>query len=187
MKKIISVILTAAVVLGISVTAFAETTTGKIEGDIRTASTVIKAQYEIEDTPVIYSVDIEWTGFEGFTYKSGSKGTWVPADKKYINSSEARWEKTGVIKITNNSNTNIEASSEFLPMEGYEIIKMQFQLEDNTKLEDGKVTLETADNGKGTDGAGQATTVIIKAIPEGELSSQVDSMVQIGELKITIK
>lgn len=111
MKKILTMMLVAAVVLSLAVTAAAAITpNGDASGDV-------KANYVADQTKTVYSVDIAWGSME-FTYDAGSKGTWVAGEHKYQEGTavEAGWkfnEGANVITVTNHSNIGIQATAEF--------------------------------------------------------------------------
>ena len=71
MKKIISLILALAMVMSLSVTAFAAE--GVINGGTDTSD--VKGTYSSTATVTVYSVDIAWEGLS-FTYNGAFEGTW---------------------------------------------------------------------------------------------------------------
>lgn len=107
MKRLtaLALCLTTVFTLGTSVSA-ADTLSSTTAGS-NTSSQQVKGTYRDDTNATVYSVDIEWSGFN-FEYNRGSKGTWNPATHKYSEPKPAGWgDQTGTIKMTNHSNANV--------------------------------------------------------------------------------
>ena len=109
MKKIGALILTAAMITGMSVTAFAAD--GITSGG--TDSAEVKGTYSSEATVTVYSVDIAWEGLS-FTYNGAFEGNWNPETHEYEDAASAGWAAgNGTITVTNHSNTDITATPSY--------------------------------------------------------------------------
>lgn len=172
MKKIMSLILALAMVMGLAVTAFAAD--GITNGG--TDSSDVKGTYSSKATVTVYSVDIIWEGLS-FTYNGAFEGNWNPQTHVYENSTVAGWAAgNGSITVTNHSNTAITATPSYTAKAGYESAGMNFS---NTALQ-----VATADNG--VDGAaGSAVVGTITVTPTGSLPEGTEGAT-IGTITITI-
>ncbi len=167
MKKIVSLILAIAMIMSLSITAFAV-------GSGETSSTDVKATYNSgADAGKIYSVDIAWSGMS-FTYTDANT-KWNPQTHTYDPTSDPYWSQ-GVITVTNHSNAAVTATASYTAEAGYGDISMTFSNE--------SVNVATADNGE-NGAAGAAVTETITAKPVGSLDKGV-SDVKIGTITITI-
>lgn len=164
MKKLLSLIFTFTLVMGLSVTALAE-------------STDVKGTYNGEQVETVYSVDITWESME-FTYNDAFKGEWDPATHSYKNATEASWtDTTGTITVTNHSNAAITASPTYQAKPSFESASMTFSSD--------ALNVATADNG--VDGAaGTAVTGTITVTPTGSLPEGTTNAV-IGTITVTIE
>ena len=172
MKKIISLILVLAMVMSLSVTAFA--TQGIGNGGMDSANVI--GSYKGNATAAIYSVDISWSGME-FTYKGAFEGIWNPGTHQYEDAVEAGWaEGNGIIKVTNHSNTGITAVPAYEAAAGYESAFVTFSTD--------ALAVATADNGvDGADGVAVEGTIMV--YPDGTLPEGTDNAV-IGTITLTI-
>lgn len=164
MKKLISAILTLAMVMTMSLTAFAV-------GQGESLTTEVKGTYKGKETEVVYSVDISWTAMD-FTYNDAYKGEWDAANHTYKNATPANWEGTGTITITNHSNTDIKATPAYAAAAGYADASMGF---DTAAL---KVASAATNNA--------AETGTITVTPAGKLPAGTTSAV-IGTITVTIE
>lgn len=114
MKKVISLILALALVMSMSITAFAADTSANVSESGKSATINVSGTYNkggIAATRV--SVDITWDAMT-FTYTGASDGTWDPATHSYTGSSEGGWStETATITVTNHSNAAITATCSF--------------------------------------------------------------------------
>lgn len=118
MKKTLSVLLCAAMLASMSVTAFAaentvsSANTGTDENN-PTSITVSGAYKESVGSDKKVSVDIAWEAMN-FTYSEGSKGTWNDKTHSYDNPETGKWsDDTASITITNHSNVDVLVSFKF--------------------------------------------------------------------------
>lgn len=171
MKKMIALIMTLAMLMGLSMTVFAA------NGVTSSDSADVKATYNGTETTVVYSVDISWEGLQ-FTYNGAFEGTWNPTQHKYENATEAGWaEGRGVIKMLNHSNTAVTVKPFYSAKEEYKSAYMVF---DNDSI-----VVATADNGV-EGAAGTAVEEQIIVTPAGTLPEGTNGEV-IGTITIEIK
>ena len=172
MKKIVSLILALAMVMSLSVTAFAAE--GVTNGGTDTSD--VKGTYSSTATVTVYSVDIAWEGLS-FTYNGAFEGNWNPETHEYEDATAAGWAAgNGTITVTNHSNTAITATPSYTAKNGYETAGVSFSTS--------ALNVATADNG--VDGAaGSAVTGTITVTPTGSLPEGTEDAV-IGTITITI-
>lgn len=123
LKKITALLATAALVLTMSTTAFAENQTGVSTGGY---SATVNGTYQAGgSSATVYSVDITWDDMS-FTYTAAGQGTWNPETHKYDGGSEASWSGSKNIVVTNHSNAAVTATAKFEADSGYESTSMTF-------------------------------------------------------------
>lgn len=164
MKKLISAILTLAMVMTMSLTVFAVD-----QGESTTVE--VKGTYTGKETEVVYSVDISWTAMD-FTYNDAYEGEWDAATHTYKNATPANWEGTGTITITNHSNAAIKATPAYAAAAGYADASMGF---DTAALNVASAATNNA-----------AETGTITVTPAGKLPAGTTSAV-IGTITVTIE
>lgn len=174
MKKLFSLVLALALLLSLSVPAFA----AEITPNGNNASADVNGTYVAgAESDIVYSVDIAWEGLN-FTYTDSSKGTWNPTNHAYENGTAASWSGTGNITVTNHSNDGIVVIPAYMQEEAYKDASMNF---DATAL-----TVASADNGEGEEGAGAAKSGTITVTPTGSLPAGT-SETKIGTITLTIE
>ena len=119
MKKFVFILLTLALVLVMSTTAFAET----IENNPGSQDIDVSAKYvDSVSAPTKYSVDVTWGAME-FTYTVSGTKTWDPETHTYTTSTQPAWTASGnTITVTNHSNTDITASFAFSALTAYNTV-----------------------------------------------------------------
>ena len=170
MKKLISLLLALAMVMSLSVTAFAAE--GDVEkGDAGEYSTNVTGSYVagIESTGTVFSVDIRWTAMS-FTYHAEQAPVWDATNHKYSESTPAYWEGEGTIEVTNHSNAKITAVPAYTPGAGYESANMKF----------GTDELKIASAESGSEQVGTITVTPTGSLPK------MDTSATIGSIKVTI-
>ena len=123
MKKFVFILLTLALVLVMSTTAFAET----IENNPGSQDIDVSAKYvDSVSAPTKYSVDVTWGAME-FTYTVSGTKTWDPETHTYTASTQSAWTAGGnTITVTNHSNTDITASFAFSALTAYDTVTGSF-------------------------------------------------------------
>ena len=171
MKKLVSMLVAAALVCTMSTTAFAADQTGVDTGSY---SADVKGTYQAGGSGnVVYSVDIAWTDMS-FTYTGAGEGTWNPETHQYSGSSEGAWTASNdSITVTNHSNAAVKATASYQPETGYESTNMTFG--------NNEATVATA-VGTEVDSAPSAT---ITVTPGGTLAESADGG-KIGTITVSI-
>ncbi len=121
MKKLVSMLVAAALVCTMSTTAFAADQDG-----VGTGSYYADVKGTYRSGAVVYSVDIAWTDMS-FTYTGAGGGTWNPETHQYSGSSEGAWTASNdSITVTNHSNAAAKATASYQAETGYESTTMTF-------------------------------------------------------------
>lgn len=179
MKKVLAAALTMALSAGMTMGVLAEDETEMTITGAQTAN--VTATYNAGNkASTIYKIDISW-GSMSFTYNEASKGTWDPDDHVYKDVVTAGWSwdnNANVIEVTNHSNAGINVTPSYTAATGYEAVTMGFS--------SASLLVDSADNGKGTNGAGTAETGTISVTPSGTLP-EMESTAQIGTITLTIQ
>ena len=170
MKKLVSMLVAAALVCTMSTTAFAADQDGVGTGSYNTD---VKGTYQAGSSgDVVYSVDIAWTDMS-FTY-TGGEGTWDPETHQYSGSSEGAWTASDdSITVTNHSNAAVKATAKFEADSGYESTTMTFG--------NNEATVATA---VGTEVA-SAPSATITVTPGGTLAESANGG-KIGTITVSI-
>ena len=171
MKKLISLLLALAMIMSLSITAFADetdVTAGSYNTDV--TGTYVEGN---DSNGTVFSVDIKWTGMN-FTYYAEKGPVWNTEDHTYSAAEPARWEGTGTITVTNHSNTRISATPAYTKETGYETVEIEFDKD--------KLTLVSAD----IDNTAVTNTIIVT--PGGSLPaiSNDTNSAKIGTITVTI-
>lgn len=169
MKKIVSLILALAVLMTLSMTAFAATiTTGDQTIDV-------EAKYQDNTTTAtVYSVDVSWGAMQ-FTYTESGAMTWNPGDHTYTDSTTAGWTANGnTVTVTNHSNADVTASFAFAALDAYNTVTGSFDIASAT-LDAGVV-----------DGYDAADKVVATLTLAGTLAETVTDFTKVGTITVTI-
>lgn len=194
MKKGFAWMLALALMLGTGTTAMAANNKATITEDKGTATAPVTGTYVLSGDQTVYNVDITWEDLS-FTYNEEAKGIWNPTTHTYDGEKkEAGWEnKTAVITIKNHSNTDVAATPSYKAEEGFADVNMQFSNSNNEVLADKAgenvityISIGSADNGKGDNGAGSPVTETLTVKPTGELPPGTNNE-KIGTITITIQ
>lgn len=172
MKKFVFILLTLALVLVMSTTAFAET----IENNPGSQDIDVSAKYvDSVSAPTKYSVDVTWGAME-FTYTVSGTKTWDPETHTYTTSTQPAWTASGnTITVTNHSNTDITASFAFSALTAYNTVTGSFS---STSL-----MLPTAEGKAVNDAVLTGKTSLTLG---GALASDITVFTNVGTVIVTI-
>lgn len=169
MRKTISLMLAAVILLSIGFRSSATETTGTEPGSIL-------AGYVAGETGgQIISVDIDWKDME-FTYYDESQAVWDPVKHEYSEAIAAAWaESTALITVTNHSNVILQADIDYTIDAEYNTMGLAF-----TDVQPYIGSAET------TAGEGEECIVTIRTIPTGYLPPDTPLGTKVGEIKMTM-
>lgn len=167
MKKIVSLCLALALVMSLSVVAFAADETDVGTGSYSTAVTGNTVNGTTGGT--VFMVDITWTGMN-FTYHGAKEPVWDAENHTYTDRVAAWWEGEGSISIVNDSNTRIYAAPTYEAATGYEDTDMVFSTN--------KLHVASAEYGTQQSGT-------ISVTPTGSLPNDTQNKT-IGTITVTI-
>ncbi len=174
MKKVLTIILTLALLSMTSVTAFAAS---PITANGGSDSADVKGTYVAGGTATtVYSVDITW-GSMDFTYTDASQGTWNPQTHQYDDAASAKWScaaDANKIEVTNHSNAAVNAQFSYASESGYSGINGTFSK--NT------LNLDTAVGTAFSSAPSGSVTLSLT----GELSSETAANTKIGTVTVTL-
>ena len=172
MKKFVFILLTLALVLVMSTTAFAET----IENNPGSQDIDVSAKYvDSVSAPTKYSVDVTWGAME-FTYTVSGTKTWDPETHTYTASTQPAWTASGnTITVTNHSNTDITASFAFSALTAYNTVTGSFS--------SASLTLPTAEVKAVNDAVLTGKTSLTLG---GTLASDITVFTNVGTVIVTI-
>lgn len=175
MKRIFAFGLVLAMILSMSVTAFAAegSGTGKKPGESQNIDVTAKTESNIS-AATVYSVDIEWESMT-FTYvESGSK-VWNPNTHAYSTSTESKWDRTeSKITVTNHSNASVKVAVEYTPIEGNGV---------SGTISNGSATLNAGVENKPKEADKLEARLTISGTPN---ESVTDKGIKVGSVKVTI-
>lgn len=175
MKKLLTIILSLALLSMASVTAFAA---NPITFEDGSDSADVKGTYVAgSSTAAVYSVDITWGSME-FTYTDASSGVWNPQTHKYDGATAtAGWScEAGANKITvtNHSNVAVTVQLTYNPDIKYSDITGSF-----TKALLNLKTAEDTEFSNAPSGSAELTL-------SGGLSSDTSASTKIGTVTVTL-
>lgn len=175
MKKILSLILALAMVMSLSVTAFAAEDNGNKPGE-DTNIDVSAKHVAGGSTGTVYSVDIEWTDMT-FTYTDTTTKTWKPEDHSYATTPGGSWDKTtATVTVTNHSNAAVKAT----------VVYSDNDADDGVTASFGNTTEDTLDagvEGKYSEADNVVFTLTIEGTPTFAASETAQ---KIGSIKVTL-
>lgn len=154
---------------------------------------------------VVYSVDVEW-GAMTFRYENSiwdatahqtqTGAGWKVYDSVNDKALDTAEDAINRIQVTNHSNADVKAVLDYAGQTGYEDTTGRFakaQGDADTSYDDTEqtLTLATADNGGGEDGAGKETVGCVYFMPdgieEGYKTGGIAKWTQLGTIKVGIE
>ena len=180
MKKFFAIILTLAMVMAMSTTAFAAEGSSTIKNDGGTQNIDVSAKYETgATTPDVVSVDVAWGAME-FTYSVGGEHKWNPADHTYTDDTSASWSASGnTVTVTNHSNVDVNVGFVFKAETG-SAVTGSFSY--NKTATENVVTLA-----KGVvNQYDNADSVVATLALDGEVPAEQTSFEKVGTITVTI-
>ena len=172
MKKILSLVLALALVMSLSVTAFAAETTN--DGENNTSIDVNAIYSDGVATPDVISVNVEW-GAMSFTYSVNGTKQWDATKHEYTTNSNAAWTATGnTVTVTNHSNIAVKAELAFTADTAYNTVTGSF---DKAQL--------LLDSGDGLTYA-NADKETAKLTLAGTLANTVTTSTKVGTITVKI-
>lgn len=117
-RKVLAVVLALALLMGLSVVAYADNNT--ITSMPGSETIGVNGSYSGDGAIDVYSVKIEW-GNMTFTYKTSGVKTWDPVTHTYSVADGDGWvfdEGENVVKVTNHSNVPVNVAFSFQEVEG---------------------------------------------------------------------
>lgn len=169
MKRIITLAMTLALVMSLTVPAFAYG-----PGDEKELDVTAKYNSSTTTKPV-YSVDIEWDSLT-FVYNETNTKTWKPSDHSYDTATNGSWDKTSAnITVTNHSNAAVTVAMAYTASATDSGV--------TAALTGGSKTLAPGVENKASEADSVTGTVTISGKPN---SSVTASGITVGSVTITI-
>ena len=167
MKKIITLLMALAMVMSLSVTAFASDLGG---------SKAVTAKYEqTEDEKPVYNVDLNW-GDLTFTYTETVEKEWNPETHTYDTTTTGSWDKTETtITVTNHSNVSVDVSMSVTPVDGTGV---------DVSLTGGNATLAAGEVGNVSGAASVTGTIKVSGKPN---STVTEDGIKVASITVTIE
>ena len=167
MKRIITLLMALAMVMSLSVTAFAS---------YLFESKDVTSKYEkTEREQPIYNVDLNW-GDLTFTYTETVEKVWNPDTHTYDTTTTGSWDKTeSTVTVTNHSNVSVAVTMSVTPIDGTGV---------DVSLTGGNATLAAGEVGN-VDGAASVTgTVKVSGKPN---STVTEDGIKVASITVTIQ
>lgn len=149
LKSIGAVVASGALVAAMAVPAFAASPITELNGTDTKDVTVTFNDEAV--TGSVYSVNVEWSGMDGYGYSEAADAVWNPSNHTYSSGSAGTWtaENAGTVKVTNHSNEAVTATASFDANDLNTELTGTFSdgTDDNEELATGVgLTYETADS-----------------------------------------
>lgn len=119
LKSVGAVVASGALVAAMAMPAFAIQGDGTIEttsspDNVSTQDVTVTFNDEAV-TGSVYSVNVEWSGMDGYGYSEAADAVWNPSNHTYSSGSDGTWttSNAGTVKVTNHSNEAVTATATF--------------------------------------------------------------------------
>ena len=167
MKRIITLLMVLAMVMSLSVTAFAS--------DLGESKDVTAKYEKNESEQPIYNVDLNW-GDLTVTYTETVEKVWNPDTHTYDTTTTGSWDKTeSTVTVTNHSNVSVAVSMSVTPAQGTGV---------DVTLTGGNATLAAGEVGN-VDGAASVTgTVKVSGKPNNTVT---EAGIKVASITVTIE
>ena len=167
MKRIITLLMVLAMVMSLSITAFAS--------DLGESKDVTAKYEKNESEQPIYNVDLNW-GNLTFTYTETVEKVWNPDTHTYDTTTTGSWDKTeSTVTVTNHSNVSVAVSMSVTPAQGTGV---------DVSLSGGNATLAAGEVGN-VDGAASVTgTVKVSGKPN---STVTEDGIKVASITVSIQ
>ena len=167
MKRIITLLMVLAMVMRLSITAFAS--------DLGESKDVTAKYEKNESEQPIYNVDLNW-GDLTFTYTETVEKVWNPDTHTYDTTTTGSWDKTeSTVTVTNHSNVSVAVTMSVTPIDGTGV---------DVSLTGGNATLAAGEVGN-VDGAASVTgTVKVSGKPN---STVTEDGIKVASITVTIQ
>ncbi len=173
MKKLLAAVLALALSAALTVTIFAAPN-ASLNGSDKSETIDVNVTYQdATDSPVVYSVEVEWQEMN-FKYISAGSMVWDPSTHEYQNQTTGAWESnTADIKVTNHSNTEVNVSVSYTP--------------DGTTgvtgtITNGSFTLESADGKAVSEADSKLATLTVSGVPTDKAANNL----KVGAVTVVI-